>query len=343
MARLTDVERARLIDNWRQRHPGRAIPTNILPPGLGAPARAPARAVAKVRAIVDGQQRQLQQLATSDMRALLPIFERARQELAAKLERWITFAPDGELRWTAQHYRQALLQIDAGTWTLTDALKGRLEESTLTAQRMALADLVNDVARFSSSFEGMPLRLALDDAKLIASGRSFVIPRIESSARRYQGAVRKDLQERLATDILQGAPLRETIERLQEQGGPRGAVTLRGVAGEPGAAVEEITEGLFARHRYFAERIVRTEDAAAYGQQTIDGLDEAATMVPGLEKIWIVGAGCCALICAGLDGVVIPLDQAFDTPAGPCDANPAHPNCRCTVSAWHARWGEKGG
>ena len=119
-------------------------------------------------------------------------------------------------------------------------------------------------------------------------------------------------------------------------GGPRGVVALRGVAGEPGAATEVIAEGLFARYRYWGERLARTETQAAYNAQLDLGMRQAQHTLPDLERRWDASLDLrvCPL-CGELHGTTAAIGGAF--PGGYTDA-PAHPNCRCRVGAWRAEW-----
>jgi len=108
------------------------------------------------------------------------------------------------------------------------------------------------------------------------------------------------------------------------------------VKGEPGAVVETITEGLFRRYRYWAERIARTETTAAYAHQAHAAQWEARKHVPDLQRRWdasVDGRNC--MECRRLDGQVVDFGERFSN--GSTDA-PAHPNCRCRVGAWRRGW-----
>ncbi len=304
----------------------------------------------RVRAEVDRTLREFSaeaaRLPHDAMRALLPALKQAERELGQQLSNWIETRPDGELRWTAHSYRAALAQIMRVREQCERALQHALEVGSTHAQHLALGHLTREIARFSRLF-GMPREVSLDVAAQIATGRSYLIPRIRTSAARYGQSIEggrpigthaDGLRQRLTVDILKGAPLSETIDQLVRQGGPRGLVALRGVAGEEGAIVELIPEGLFARYRFWAERIVRTETLGAYNAQLLDGMHEAREQVPGIEKRWDADGSACAHVCGPLDGQVLPLETPFETALGPLDHPPAHPNCGCRGGAWHKDW-----
>lgn len=277
------------------------------------------------------------------MRVTLPVLRQAEHELSVQLKHWITTAPDGELRYTAHKYRSALVQIKNSATKLEKKLYGRLLESTEKAQQLAVEHLINDVARFSKMFEGAAQTLPLGVAKEIATARSYIIARARTSAARYawgaKAGVAKDMQRMLAVDILKGASPYETIQRLIRHGGPRGLVGLRGVAGEKGSIVEHIPEGLFNRYRHWAERIVRTETASAYGYQARESMRRGAEVVEGLKRMWFADARACAQICGPMNGQVVAIEKPFYTPFGDAvQYGGAHPNCGCSQVPWKSDW-----
>lgn len=348
MSLLSSGERAARWADWQRRHPGaQQPPVHVLAPGVGARRRHATREETRqVRALLDRHEQQLADLTAAQARTFLPVLQQAEHELAVQLRRWVEVVPDGELRWTAHSYRAAIGQIHEISARLELRLAQRTAASADHAQRLALDHLTTEVARFSQIFEGAPRRVLLDVSRLIVEAKSYIIPRIRSSAARYGAdrgpvGVAHDLRQRLAVDILKGAPVHETVGRLVEHGGPRGLVSLRGVAGEAGSYVENIPEGLFVRYRHWAERIVRTETASAYNVQLLDGLYAARKQVPGLLKCWWADATACAAICAPMNGEMVALEKSFLLPNGDAVDNcPGHPNCGCRSGAWHSDWPE---
>lgn len=342
------AQRRQVLAEWRAdpRNKGRQPPVEVLAPGLAAAKHAtPAQAKA-VQAILRSNAEALVNLQMSEQRALLPLMKQAQKELGAELKKWIERTPDGELRWSAWKYRSAMLQLHATTAKLEHALGARLTAGGDKAQKLALEHLVDEVGRFSKIFDGpnaMP-PLRLNFASLLASGRASLVSRYETSRERYawgkKGGVFQDLQNRLAVDILKGASVSETIDRLQEHGGPKGLVTLRGKATDEDAIIELVPEGLFARYRWRAEMYVRTELAAAYGFQMRSGLFAARELLSDLEQRWSTDGGSCPLICRPMDGQTVPLEQQFLAgDGGLVDHEPAHPNCMCRTGPWRAHWG----
>lgn len=74
--------------------------------------------------------------------------------------------------------------------------------------------------------------------------------------------------------------------------------------------------------RYQAERILRTESDRVMAERTIDNAKTAGYR----EVIWTINAGACR-ICRAHDGEIYTLKEARGL-------LPAHPNCRCSWSAY---------
>lgn len=339
----TAEERASLLRDWQAdpRNRGRQPPVEVVAPGTKAPKKPTAAQKAEVQALLRQEVEDLKRLELKHMRMLLPVFQQAEKEMAAQLADWVHRTPDGELRFSAWKYRSALVQLHAGVGHLSGALGEQLERGGHEAQKLALTHLEHEVARLSSVFGDHVAPLQWNLAKIMASGESALVPRFRNSAARYSGNVWGDIKQRLAVEILKGSSVSEMVDRLVEQRGPSGYVSLSGVAGDEGAIVEHIPEGLFVRYRWWAERVVRTELGSAYGVQMLQGLHAAKGVLPDLQKRWCTDGSGCAHICTPADGQTIDLHEVFVLGDGSTtDTAPGHPNCRCRVGAWRAHWGE---
>ena len=277
-------------------------------------------------------------LPESVLRTLAPVLAQAQQETTQGLRTWLRDAKGAE-RYTAQQHRTLLAHLERAFTTLGAAnptLLLAFQQSGTAAGRLAGAHLVQEIARYSSRFDGRELRVPLRLATLLAMGSRALVPRYRTSAARYADQVQRDLRRELAVGVLRRESIDQLTARLASIGGPRGLVAVRGVAGEPGAVVEHIGEGLFKRYRYWGERLARTELQHAYNVQVDAGLQLAAPEVPGLLKRWDASSDLriCPR-CAELHGAVRRLDEPF---APDLDTAPLHPNCRCRVGAWRASW-----
>jgi SPP1 gp7 family putative phage head morphogenesis protein len=321
----------------------RAVP--YLPPGALAPVRPAKDQIEAVERLVREQVAVIESLEPQALRAVLPALVEARNELRRGLSDWLSKVKDGDLRFTAQRQRVALRSLE-GALEAAERLEPAMANALGTARRLAgplsVTHLDEQIARFGSIFGESITAPRIDVAASLAKGDRMLIRRHRTSAARYAGNVRKDIEMQFAIGVAKHETFHELAQRLRKAGGPRGLVALRGVVGEQGAIVEDIAEGLFRRYGHWADRLVRTEMMNAYNLQHDVALeamnnerDEGAE--PYLRR-WDASADrrVCP-ICEDLDRRVAPLDGTFK---GGYVHPPAHPRCRCVLVAWHASWGD---
>lgn len=274
------------------------------------------------------------------VRALAPVLTQARRETATALRAWLR-REDGAARYTAQKHRVVLAHLSAALSTvdrLDPTLLGALTTASRAAGPMAARHVTAEIARFDRRFGGAERPLPLNVARIVATGQGALIPRFRTSAARYAVDVRRDIGRELAVSILRGESIADMTARLAKLGGPRGPVALQGVAGEPGAVVEHIAEGLFRRYGWWGERIARTETQRAYNEQVDETLREAREVIPDLRRRWDASLDLrvCKL-CQDLHGTTADIGGEF--PGGVTDA-PRHACCRCRCGAWRDEWAE---
>ncbi len=294
-----------------------------------------------VEGLLETLARQLQGLPEQTLASLAPILKEAERELRRDLGRWLATVPAGDARYTAQMYRNALLQIRhalASIDQMEPKISGALRSGSLFAGQVAMANLAEQVQSWSALFEHSVRHLPINQGAIIASGERALMKRHLTSAARYVGNIRSDIIRQLALGVVKGETVDQLKKRLILLGGPRGAVALRGILGNPGAVVEFISEGLFRRYGYWAERLARTEVINAYNFHAHNGLDAWAREDEGALKRWDAALDyrLCEF-CRRLHGQVVRVDRAF---AGGIMHPPLHPNCRCAVVAWHKEWTE---
>lgn len=278
------------------------------------------------------------QLPGPAMRALAPVLAQAQRETEQALRDWLSRAK-GEERYTPQMHRAVLAHLERALHTiatLDPTLRDALTKAGVDAGRLAAGDAAREFDRFSHLFDKEPTRLPVNVIRIVATGERELIPRFRTSAARYAGDVGADIRRELSVGLVRRESISAMVDRLVRIGGPKGLVALRGIAGEPGAVTEHISEGLFARYRYWGERLVRTETQNAYNVQVDETLREAREHIHDLMRRWDASADLriCA-VCAELHGAVTTIDGVF--PGGYASA-PAHPNCRCRVGAWRRGW-----
>ncbi len=314
------------------------------PPGLLAPPVPSKAQLDAVHRLVWDNVHAVEALEAPALRAILPVLKQVRDELRRDLARWLSTAHDANDRFTAQRMRVALRQVQASidaAARLEPVMASALKLGRRDTGALAAASLETEIARFGSVFGESIRPVQLDTAAVIARGDRLMWKRHKISGARYGGQVGDDIRHQLAVGVAKGETFAELKARLVKHGGPRGMVALRGRLGDPNAVAEYIAEGLFARYRHWAERLVRTELMHAYNLQHQQGL---ALLNQNLDagqepyvRLWDAAADrrVCP-ICRGLDGKTAPMDGLF---VGGYDHPPAHPYCRCVEVAWHASWG----
>ena len=323
----------------------RALP----PPGALAPATPSAAAIGEVRALIAQQGDLIDALDKGAMRALLPALVDARNEMRQGLLAWLRTAPNGDERYTAQRHRKALLVLQSAidrAVQLGHDVQTTLVDNGRAAGELSIRNLTEQVARFGEIFGETVTPIDLDTAALLAKGDKLRFKHYRTSAARYAGQVGEDIRHQLAVGVASNETFSQLKARLVKLGGPSGLVFTRGMAGDDGAVAEQIAEGLFRRHRYWAERLVRTELIEAYNQGHREGIGELnehrdpATTSEYLKR-WdsSLDKRICT-VCRGLDRTVARHGGTF---RGGYDHPPAHPNCRCVLVAWHASWGDIAG
>jgi hypothetical protein len=263
---------------------------------------------------------------------MLPVLAEAERELARDLSQWLATIANGEQRFTAREYRNALIQMRgslARMKRLAPELYRQLERSGEVAGSLAVAHLVREVADFSLLFDGVIRHLPLEVTAIMAEGKHLLLPQFAASARRYGTDAIADIKRQLAVGVVRGETFGQLTHRLMR-------LTPRGAQTPDTPEAQLLAEGLFKGARYRAERIVRTEVIHAYDVHTEIGLREAVALDPEITQRWdATRDGRTCGLCRDLDGLVVAVGALF---AGDYSGPPAHPCCRCCRTAWRADW-----
>jgi len=279
-------------------------------------------------------------IAPSAVRAVLPALRQAREELRRDLRAWLETAPDGADRFTAFQKQQVLRALDSAmdrVAELEPAMSHALGRTRSLTGPLAVANLETEIQRLSAIFGGgIPTIPQINTAAILAKGDRILWKRHEHSAARYAGAIGDDIRQLFAVGVAKGETFEQLVNRLRKLGDP-GARTQ---PIDPGADADVIAGGLFRRHKWWADRLVRTEMMNAYNVQHDEAISYANEHRPeGDEEFlrrWDAAADprTCVL-CMELDGTVTTIDGTFK---GGIANPPRHPCCRCVVLAWLARW-----
>ena len=264
----------------------------------------------------------LAKLSTKEGRNALALYREARGELRDRLDS----IPAG--RFTAQHYRGALVQVHHAIQNLEFSLGAQLKDTVSTTANLSQEHLIRQATAFARKFhksiEPTPLTLAA----AVDEGRTLLLPQFDSSVRRYGQKLIGDIQHRLAVSMAAHESTDEMRSRIfSDYLQPLGSV-------KQGAREIPVTA-------YWAERLVRTEVGQAYNAMHVAQLSQQAYQTPSLMKCWsaTMEKNTCD-VCADMNGMVIPVREPFDLGKGRFVMGPlAHPNCQCTTVAWMAEWG----
>jgi SPP1 gp7 family putative phage head morphogenesis protein len=254
-------------------------------------------------------------LADAPRAALRPVLAVAATDTQRDLATYLRAQPDPDARYTAKQYAATLAALAfalAALRRVAPALDTALGRMTVAAGVLAARHLTGQLAAL-----GTTTAPAL--SRLLAPTPAARLAHVTATAERFAARAADDLRATLALGMVRG----ETVADLTTR--------LRGPGLAPPAAP------LFRQLDGAAERLIRTEAAAAYSDAMSAGLLEARAHIPDLVKRWDASADSHVCpTCAELDGQVAALEDDFP---GGYDRPPVHANCRCTLSAWRASWG----
>ena len=297
--------------------------------------------MATVNQILEHINGEVAKLSANSTNDLADVLASAEKELTHDLANWKMLGK-GDERFTVQVYRNALAQIQGTLHSIRKNIPGKLinhlEEQGRKAAELATKHLITEVEGFSKIYEGSVRPVAIEAASVLASGEKAVWKKFSNSAERYAGQVGKDIQKQLAIGVVRGETVDQLTARLIKMGGPKGWVAPKGSEMSGTGRAKLMTDGLFKKYNYYAERLVRTEVVSAYNSFAMDGMAELEEDDPGYFKRWdaaIDGRTC--VVCASYDDLVVKLDGKF--PQG-LEYPPAHPNCRCCHVVWRKEWTE---
>ena len=238
--------------------------------------------------------------------------------------------------------RLAIREVEAG---LAGIVLGQSNHAIDSAGR----DAVKLVKTLERRFAGIAQAIPLDAAGVLAGARATVVPSLlrlhASSVDRYGIAMIQEFEQRIAIGLMSGMSQHEMVDWLCEHAGPTGSVSMaaRVVGGRVlRTRTEQIAEGLFRRHRYWAWRIVRTETARAYNLAKDESIGEMEETFPDLaRKILAHFDDRTAEDSIAVHGQVRRRGEFFRDGAGRVyERPPARPNDRETLIPWRASWPE---
>lgn len=220
-------------------------------------------AAAVIRQVLDLHRAQLQGvIEVRGVRRMRKIYEDARADLQAKLGA-LTRAGGGAT-FTAQHYRIMLVQVSQALAEFAPKFQRHLNDTGEMAAKLGANQTVAEIQKFEHAFTGQTPVLQTAQVgvlrRIYRDTEPSLLVRHAKSMALYGRPVVEAIHRQMALSLAQGETVDQTVER---------------VAG---------TSGIFARERYRAERIVRTESSFATGVVRLQTMRELQKEMPHLKK-----------------------------------------------------------
>jgi hypothetical protein len=272
--------------------------------------------------------------STPVMQKMLPVLAQAESELARDLGK---FFGANRGKFTAQHYRNALLQIREALATarrLQPVLYDALAGSRPALGRAAVRHVRQELELFSEVFAGSVRPIAIEAAAVIAVGEKTAMTRYGTVARSLGEDAERHIKQQLAVGLVRGESLEETKKRLIRSITTEDAM-LR-VIGNDAQVGRLAADVIMRRVNSWSERIVRTETINAYNVVADDAIRAAHAVDPDIQRLWNAANDrrVCS-DCRSLDLVVTDVGKPFP---GGIDSPTLHPHCRCVVTCWRSDW-----
>ncbi len=313
------------------------------------------RAESTVRAAAAETERVVTLATVSGRRALQRLYRILRQsdrELDERIRVWHNLRGDD----LAQRFSEAdaiayRAQTNMAINRVRLALQNITTESAQAHIEQGVQSTIRTLESLEESFVGIsrPLRVAqaAEVAGIVDVTSRSLLRRYATSANRYGVAMIGRMESTIATGLTSGLSRRDMVASLVgKYPGPRHNVSMASIV-ENGVVkvtrVAEIPEGLFVRHKYWAERIVRTETANSYNAAKANTLVRAqADDFPDLKKKIVAHFDArTAYDSVYVHGQVQPPNGDFHDGAGRVYQHPpARPNDRETVIPWRDDWPE---
>lgn len=274
---------------------------------------------------------------------ILTLLVAADASLARRLGEWNALHGGREMRFTEASMLAYRSQMADVLVYVKARLAGITEIEAMNAARTSAVATSRLFETLEREFTGIAVPLRIDEA-VIARLRPSLLARHATSVDRYGMSMIDVMQRTIADGFMEGVSQYEMTNRLVSLGGPRGLVSVRATEISPGVvfriAEEDIPEGLFVRHRYWAERIVRTEVAEAQNAVNFESIGDGIREFPDMrKKILAVMDNRTAWDSIGVHGQVKAENENFRDGAGREYLRPpARPNDRETIIPWRAEW-----
>lgn len=286
----------------------------------------------------------------AEAREILEMLERADAELERRLRiEARRFGP--EERFTGAGllaYRRQVQTVQAFVRRRMDGSSRRRARANI---RTGWFDTVGMLGRLEQAYLGSVRPLRINTARMMNERtrgvRASLMRQHATSMDRYGEEMERVMRQTLQSNLLAGGTFSQAVDQLVAHGGPRGRVPLISRLRPDGTVervrLENIPEGLFRRHRWWAMRIVRTETAYAQNAAAFEALHAARDhdFPDQQKKILAMMDNRTYPDSIAVHGQIRELDEMFVDGAGRRYLHPpARPNDREVVIPWRPGWEE---
>jgi hypothetical protein len=285
--------------------------------------------------------------STATRQKLLHEMRQVEASLAKRLLDEAAKAGGPSTRFTTAQAEAYQHHVQLAASYLEERVKGLTAAQARKAIGTSLTKTVKLMEGLEKRFSGVTPTLQLRQAaqlRIASSKAQGLWARdFPTSVDRYGAKMMGEFEEIIRQGIVQGMTHEDMVAALTGHGGPKGTVSMAAKVG-PGGVVRlvesEIPEGLFVRHKYWADRIVRTETLRAYNGARHVGFQEMQGDFPDLQKkIVAILDKRTAPDSIAVNGQVRPIDGLFMDGAGRQYLYPpARPNDRETTLPWRPEW-----
>jgi hypothetical protein len=280
---------------------------------------------------------------------LLSVLEAADLEVAKRLLK-ISPKPNGELRFTAAQAISSRLQIQLVIEKTKLKLDPTITGAGTAAMDKAIASGAQILAKLEKEFKGATVSpnilAAMQQSHVLRGPKAALVTSVATSLDRYGHEMGQQFSRIIQVGLVSGATNDQMLAALIAHGGPRGRVSLAAKETAPGVVQRiregDIPEGLFTRHKFWAERIIRTEVAYAFNGAKLEQLRQMRTDgLHVLKKICAHFDSRTAADSVAVHGQIRELEQLFTDGAGRQYIQPpGRPNDRETILPWFDDWAE---
>lgn len=221
---------------------------------------------------------------------------------------------------SAEAYRQhALLATEYVQKRLSGLTAAQATKAIGTSMARTVTLMESLEKRFTGVAMPIPLRAAAEMRAAGAKAKGVWLRDFPSSVSRYGTKMIGEFERVMNVGLIAGRSHDEMVAALTAHGGP---------------------DGLFQKHKYWAERIVRTETLRAYNGARQVGFEEMHKTQPDLQKkIIAILDKRTAPDSIAVNGQIRPINGLFMDGAGRQYLYPpARPNDRETTIPWRTLW-----